>query len=107
MILKGLKFDYYKSGGPGGQHKNKRFMAVRVTHLSTGLVALCQEYRSQARNKEVALERLEVKLKERSRPKKARHATKKSLAAKVRQLEWKKRHGAKKKIRSERFDVFA
>ncbi len=94
--------EYYKSGGPGGQHKNKRNMAVRVTHLATGLTAVGQEYRTQAQNKEIALERLATRIKEKYRRKKIRIATRQSRCAKERVLEWKKKRGAKKRLRGER-----
>jgi peptide chain release factor 1 len=105
MNTKDLKVEFYKSGGPGGQHKNKRFMAVRITHKPTGLVAVGQEYRSQKTNKEVALERLREKLRAKFQIKKARIPTRESRAVKARTLEWKKRHGVKKKLRQEKIRV--
>lgn len=102
MNIKGLKIEYYKSGGPGGQHKNKRNMAVRVTHLATGLTAVGQEYRTQSQNKEAALERLKARLKEKYRRKKIRVATRQPRAVKERVLEWKKKRGIKKRSRQEK-----
>lgn len=104
MLKKELKIEFFKSRGPGGQHKNKRFMAVRVTHLPTGLTAVAQEYRSQAVNKEAALARLAQKLKVLSRPRPLRIATRPSRSAKEKKLRWKRRHAAKKKLRGERFE---
>ncbi len=57
-----IRVDTFKASGPGGQHKNKRETAVRIRHLSSGITALATEHRSQARNKELALRRLEIKL---------------------------------------------
>lgn len=102
MNVKGLKIEYYKSGGPGGQHKNKRNMAVRVTHLATGLTAVGQEYRTQGQNKVAALERLAVRLKEKYRRKKLRIATRQPRAVKERVLEWKKKRGIRKRSRQEK-----
>jgi len=102
MNVKGLKIEYYKSSGPGGQHKNKRNMAVRITHLATGLTAVGQEYRTQGQNKEAALERLKERLKEKYRRKKIRIATRQPRAVKERVLEWKKKRGIKKRSRHEK-----
>lgn len=52
----------YKASGPGGQHRNKRETAVRIRHLPSGVTALATEHRSQARNKALALRRLELKV---------------------------------------------
>ncbi|MEA3560484.1 MAG: peptide chain release factor-like protein, partial [Candidatus Omnitrophota bacterium] len=55
---KDIRIEYYKSSGPGGQHKNKTESAVRMRHLPTGITAIATEYRSQARNRASALKRL-------------------------------------------------
>lgn len=60
-----LKIDVFHSHGAGGQNINKVETAVRVTHLPTGLVVVCQDERSQLKNKKRALENIEKKLKER------------------------------------------
>ncbi len=104
MNLNDLKIEFYKSGGPGGQHKNKRFMAVRITHIPTGLTAVGQERRSQALNKELAWSRLNAKLKERCRPRRTRVATKIPRSVKENILQWKKKRGLKKKMRREKME---
>ncbi|MDE6666990.1 MAG: hypothetical protein K2K38_01420, partial [Clostridia bacterium] len=61
-----LKIDVFHSHGAGGQNINKVETAVRVTHLPTGLCVVCQDERSQLKNKKRALENIEKKLKEKS-----------------------------------------
>ena len=57
-----LEIETYKAGGAGGQHVNKTESAVRIRHLPTGVVAACQNERSQHRNRKMAMQMLKAKL---------------------------------------------
>jgi hypothetical protein len=58
LTKKDFKVEFYRASGNGGQNRNKRDTACRITHIETGITAISADERSQLQNKRKAFERL-------------------------------------------------
>ena len=96
VLLAECEEEFFTSGGPGGQHRNKTESGVRLTHRPTELSVTATERRSQARNRTEALERLREALAELSVIPRTRRATKPTRSSQRRRVEDKRRHAEKK-----------
>ena len=94
-----IEIEFYRSSGPGGQHKNKTSTAVRIRHIPTGIVAQASERRSQHLNREIAMQRLEKAIARLLFKPKKRIPTKTTESQKRKRLEEKKKLAKKKALR--------
>jgi len=97
---KNIEITYLKGSGPGGQNRNKRMSGVRAQHIPTGITVLATERRSQKQNLEMALLRLEEKLKSYFYVPQIRKKSQPSKGSVEKRLEKKKKKGIAKKLRS-------
>jgi protein subunit release factor A len=99
QLEKEVEFTAYQASGPGGQHRNRAFSAIRAKHLPTGIVVTAADSRSQLRNRKIAVERLRDRLIEHFHEDPPRRATRKGKAVREREKLERQRESEKKKLR--------
>ena len=99
QLEKEVEFTAYQASGPGGQHRNRTFSAIRVKHLPTGIVVTATDSRSQLRNRKIALDRLQERLAEHFHEDPPRRPTRKGKAVREREKRERQRESEKKKLR--------
>jgi protein subunit release factor B len=98
-VIGECRITYTLSPGPGGQRRDKKRTAVRLKHMPTGIVVVAGRRRSRAQNQEDAIQRLILKIEERTKEKKPRKETSIPGSVKKAILEGKKRRSIKKQLR--------
>jgi protein subunit release factor A len=94
-----IEITFFRSRGPGGQHKNVTESAVRVRHIPTGITAVATSSRSQHRNRQQALKELERRVAASRKRRKPRIRTRATAASEARRIAAKKRRGSVKHLR--------
>lgn len=98
-LLRDCRVDTFRSGGPGGQHRNKVESGIRLTHRPTGIVVVSRRHRSQNRNRREALQQLREELEHRSRRNRPRIRTRVPRAERRKRLDRKKKRSRLKLLR--------
>lgn len=98
-LEKEVEVTVYQASGPGGQHRNRTYSAVRLKHLPTGIVVTAADSRSQLRNRRIALERLAARLAEHYYEDPPRVPTKKSRSVRQRERRDKEHQAQRKRLR--------
>ena len=104
-LEKEVEFTAYQASGPGGQHRNRTFSAIRAKHIPTGIVVTATDSRSQLRNRKIALERLRERLIEHFHEDPPRVPTRKRKSVRVREKQERQRQADKKKLRQKPDDT--
>ena len=98
-LLAECRVDTFRAGGKGGQHQNKTESGVRLTHGPTGIVVTVRSSRSQARNRQAALDRLRKRIDKLGESPTPRIRTRVPLKEKRRRVEDKKKRSKVKQRR--------
>ena len=98
-LLSECKIETFRSSGKGGQHANKTESAVRLTHIKSGIQAMCQDERSQYLNKIKCIKELRVRIEKNNYIPPKRKQTKPTRGSIERRLLAKKHASEKKKNR--------
>ena len=98
-LLSECKVETFRSGGKGGQHVNKTESAVRLTHIKSGIQAMCQDERSQYLNKVKCIKRLRIRIDKYNYKPPRRIQTKPTRGSVERRLSNKKHKSEKKNNR--------
>jgi protein subunit release factor B len=96
---KDIVIEFYRASGPGGQRKNKKDTAVRVTHIPTGITVVAPESRYRGVNMKRALARLTERIREKTKHTAVRVRTRSPRRVDEGRLEKKKIRAAKKDYR--------
>jgi protein subunit release factor B len=104
VLKRQVTLETYRSGGPGGQRKNKVETAVRLKHLPSGITVVATEHRSQAENRRLAFERLRKRLMKLNRPIKRRIPTPTPRRAVEMRMEEKRIRSKKKHLREKELE---
>jgi protein subunit release factor B len=99
-LLRECEIETFRSSGPGGQHVNKTESAVRLRHLTSGMIVTSQQERSQHRNKALCLQKLRKKIEKLNYRAPKRVPTRVPVSVKNRTLEEKARRAHLKRLRS-------
>ncbi|MEE8106533.1 MAG: peptide chain release factor-like protein [Planctomycetota bacterium] len=94
-----VEVNFFRAGGPGGQHRNKSETGVRIRHIATGIVVTATERRSRSQNLAVAFSRLEKKLDAHFLIPKVRRPTRPTRGSVTRRLTAKRRRSDRKRDR--------
>ena len=94
-----VEVSVYQASGPGGQHRNRTYSAVRLKHLPTGIVVTAADSRSQLRNRKIAFERLASRLAEHYHEDPPRKPTRKRSTVRRREQQDRERESRKKQLR--------
>jgi protein subunit release factor B len=98
-----IAIEFYRASGPGGQRRNKKDTAVRITHLPTGITVVAPESRYRSVNMKRAFERLSERIREKQKRAVPRMRTAAPRGVNERRLE-EKRVTAAKKVSRKRID---